>query len=363
MSRYSKERILSVFENRRRVIAVGLVLLAIAGVVVGVVVHSRQLPDDAAFRFDDQIVTRDELDDRVEVLEALYGVRRPEGGRSVDRFDRDAAKSMAVSLVLASEAAERDIVVSDKEAQTELDKLIEQQLTGGRDAFVDFLSTAGISERDVLDEIRAQVATSRLITDVTADVQPATAREAQDSYDEHRKEMVTPEGRSLINVVVETRADADKVASAARRTGRLEPLAATWSLDGSTRNNGGRLGVVTAQQLEKDYANAAFATAKGEIFGPVQTPYGWNVGQVVSIVSSKPVGFDDVRKEIEERLTSEEKLKVWRAYLRKVLKNADVEYADDLRPANPTAPPEEVEGPVEPSSSPSTDAPSPAGGD
>ncbi|MFI5627009.1 peptidyl-prolyl cis-trans isomerase [Nocardioides sp. NPDC051685] len=350
------------FENRRRAIAVGLVLLAIAGVAVGVVVHSRQLPDDAAFRFGDQIVTRDELDDRVEVLEALYGVRRPEGGRSVDRFDRDAAKSMAVSLVLASEAAERDIVVSDKEAQTELDKLIEQQLTGGRDAFVDFLSTAGISEKDVLDEIRAQVATSRLITDVTADVRPATSEEAQRTYDEHRTEMVTPEGRSLINVVVETQADADKVASAARRTGRLDQLAATWSLDGSTRNDGGRLGVVTAQQLEKGYADAAFAAPKGEVFGPVQTTYGWNVGQVVNIVSSKPVGFDDVRKEIEERLTAEKKLKVWRDYLKKALKNAEVEYADDLRPANPTAPPEDAVGSAEPSPGTSTETPSPAAG-
>lgn len=137
---------------------------------------------------------------------------------------------------------------------------------------------------------------------------------------------------------------------------------ATWSLDGITRDDGGRLGVVTGQQLEKDYANAAFAAAKGEIFGPVQTPYGWNVGQVVGIVSSKPVRFDDVRKEIEERLTAEEKLKVWRGHLRKVLKNADIEYADDLRPANPTAPPEEAVGSAEPSSSPSTDAPPPGPG-
>jgi peptidyl-prolyl cis-trans isomerase C len=342
MSRSIKELALAVVKGHRRSVVLSLALLLVAGTAVLLVVRARQLPDDAAFRFGDQVVTRDALGDRVQVLEALYGVRRPESGKSVDEFDRDAAKSMAVSLVLAAEAADRDIVVSDKEAQTELDKLIEQQLMGGRDAFVEFLSTAGISERDVLDEIRAQLAASRLIADVTADVKAATSKEARETYDAHRSEMVTPEGRDLINVVVETRADAERVAQAARRTKRLSPLAATWSLDGSTRDNGGKLGVVTAQQLEASYSELAFAAGNGEIFGPVQTTYGWNVGQVVDVVSSKPVGFDDVREEIVKRLTAEKKLKVWRAFLARALKHADVEYADDFRPDDPTAPPEQA---------------------
>lgn len=339
--------------TRGRVVAGAVAVALVGGVVAVAVARADALPEDAAFRYGDRVVTTDQLDDRVEVLGALYGVQRPEDDDKGGDFDRDAAKSMVVSLVLADAAAERDIVISDKEAQTELDKLVDQQLTGGRDAFVDFLSTSGISERDVLDEIRAQLATSRLVEEVTADVPDATKAEARTTYDEHEGEMVTPEGRRLVNIVVETRADADRVARLARRTGRLGPLAAAWSLDGSTRDSGGELGLVTRDQLEEAYADAAFGAAKGAVFGPVRTSHGWNVGQVTEVVAARPVSYADVEDELVERLTAEDRLEVWRDFLAERLEGADVEYADGYLPDDPDAPPADVT----PSGSPSGAAP------
>lgn len=343
--------------TRGRVLA-GVLAVALAGGGIAVAVaRGDALPDDAAFRYGDRVVTTDQLDDRLEVLEALYGVQRPDDSAKGDDFDRDAAKSMVVSLVLADAAAERDIVISDKEAQTELDKLIDQQLTGGRDAFVEFLSTSGISERDVLDEIRAQLATSRLVEEVTADVPDATGDEARATYAEHEDEMVTPEGRNLVNVVVETRADADRVARLARQSGQLGPLARAWSLDGSTRDSGGQLGVVTRDQLEEDYAAAAFGAAKGDVFGPVRTSHGWNVGQVTQVVAARPVSYADVEDELVQRLTAEDRLEVWRDFLARELRDADVEYADRYLPDDPDAPPADVT-PSESSSGAPTSTPS-----
>lgn len=329
-----------------RWVALAVVAVLIGGTAAVAMTRADELPDGAAFRYRDRVVTVAQLDDRLEVLEALYGVKRPEDEAREDDFNRDSAKSMVVSLVLADAAAERDIVISHKEAQTELDKLIDSQLTGGRDAFIEFLSTSGISERDVLDEIRAQLATSRLVDDVTADVAAATASEAQQTYDENESDMVAPEGRRLVNVVVETRADAARVTRLARRTGKLGPLAATWSLDGSTRDDGGRLGLVTADQLEDGYSRIAFSATTGEIFGPVRTSYGWNVGQVLEVVKARAVSFADVEDEIVERLSAQARLKVWRAFLTDELVGADVEYADAYLPDSPTAPPADVTPPA-----------------
>lgn len=338
--------------TRGKVVAGVLAVTLAGGGVAVAVAREDSLPSGAAFRYGDRVVTTAQLDDRLEVLEALYGVQRPEDTEKGEDFDRDAAKSMVVSLVLADAAAEKDIVISDKEAQTELDKLVDEQLTGGRDAFVDFLSSSGISERDVLDEIRAQLATSRLVAEVTADVPRATAAAARSTYDEHRDEMVTPEGRRLVNVVVETRADADRVARLARRSGRLAPLAAGWSLDGSTRDAGGNLGLVTRDQLEQDYAAAAFGAPRNAVFGPVRTSHGWNVGQVTEVVAARPVGFADVEQDLVERLTAEARLKAWRAFLSDLLADADVEYADGYRPDDPDAPPADVTPSPSPSSTP-----------
>jgi peptidyl-prolyl cis-trans isomerase C len=323
-----------------------LFVLVVAG--AGKVAYDQvsDLPDDAVFRYDDKVVTEDELQERVEILGALYGVQRPDDAEEGARFDRDAAKSMAVSMILEKAAADHDIEISDRTAQTELDKLIEDQLVGGRESFVDFLSEAGVSEQDVLDEIKRQLATSQLVEELVADVQEPTDEEVRAAYEEHRDSIVTPEARQLRNIVVESQVDARRVARLARTGQNFASLASTWSRDGSTRNKGGYLGLITAAQLDHTYAKAAFAAERGAVFGPVRSQYGWNVGLVVGIREEKQLPFEEVKAQLKDELYNKERLDVWRAELGDLLEEADVEYADDYRPEDPTAPPSDVAEPT-----------------
>lgn len=332
--------------TERRSLKIGLlalVLVAVMGATAfGYPKLSERLPDDAAFRYDDQVVSEDQLEERVEILSALYGVTRPEESSKGKQFDRDAAKSMAVSLILEDAARDSEIEISDREAQAQLDGLIEKQLLGGRAAFVDWLAEMGLKERDVLDEIKRQMATSRLVEEVVGDVDDVTAEEVRAAYDDHRERMVTPEGRHLLNIVVETRAEAQQVARLAWSGDDFADLAATWSRDGSTRDAGGDLGMVTADQLDASFAKAAFAAKSGTVFGPVQTRYGWNVGKVVEIQQSRALTFEEVQKQLTTELQNRERLERWREQLGELLEDAEVEYADGYRPADPTAPPSQL---------------------
>ncbi|HSV39823.1 MAG TPA: peptidyl-prolyl cis-trans isomerase [Nocardioidaceae bacterium] len=329
-----------VLESRLRVIVPLVAAIAIVGGVAPfAVARITALPDDAVFEYDGDVVTIDDLDERLVVLKALYGVERPADDGD---FKRDAAKSMAVSEVLAAETDKRDIVISDKVAQDTLDKLIDQQMTDGRAAFDEFLATSGISEVDVLDEIKRQLATSRLVEEVTADVAAPSDEEVRSAYDEHQDSMVTPESRQLLNIVVASRADAERVLRLANSGTPFASLAATWSRDASTRDKGGDLGVLTADQLEADYAEAAFAVPVRGFFGPVETRFGWNVGQVAAVNAATALSFEQVRAQIATELQNKERLDVWRNYLSGLLRDADVEYADEYLPADPTAAPNDL---------------------
>lgn len=327
-------------ESRLRLPLVVVGALAIVGCVGAfVVARMTALPDDAVFELHGDVVTTDELDDRLVVLKALYGVQRPAGD---EEFNRAAAKSMAVSRILEEASAERDIVIADKVAQDTLDKLIDAQMTDGRAAFDDFLAASGISEVDVLDEIKRQLATSRLVEEVTAGVAESTAEEVRAAYDSHQDTMVTPERRRLRNIVVASKGDAVRVIRLARAGSPFPALAATWSRDGTSRDKGGSIGTVTEDMLEEEYAAAAFAAPLQGYFGPVKTRFGWNVGLVVSIVPAEPLTFDQVRSQIATELRNKARLQVWRDYLTDLLKDADVEYADDYRPDHPYSPPTEL---------------------
>jgi len=323
---------------------------AVAGVIAGVLtlvgslVHigvgwATALPDDAVLRLDDTVVSEARFHDRIDVLSALYGVRQPRGGPAADRFRRDAAKSLAVSMILEREAVEHGVVVGDRTARDALDKIIESQLGGDRSAFVRFLAAKGIAEQDVLDEVERQLATTRLLERITADVPEATDEDARAAFQERRDQLVVPERRHLRNIVVDTRAKAASLLSAVNRGADFARLAAAYSLDGSTKHRGGDLGTLAAAELDGTFADAAFAAPPGSAFGPVRTKHGWNVGYVESMEAERSLSFRQVADRLKQELTTRRTLRTWRSWLSEQIRAADVEYAPEYQPADPDAPP------------------------
>lgn len=325
---------------------VAAVGLALGSSVVLATSAAQGLPEDAVFEYGDTVVTEAELSDRVSSLEALYGVRPPTGGSEADGFRRNAAKSMALGLVLEREAARRDIVVSEKQARTELGKIISDRLGGDRAAFARFLSDAGISEATILDEIERTIATNRLYEDVTGDVEPATEADARTEYDARRDDMRAPEKRAIRNIVVASEADAAAVRAELDKGAEFAALAKRVSLDASSKTKGGDLGTLEEADLDPAYAKAAFSVKAGELFGPVQSQFGWNVGLVEKVVPGEPLAYGEVEATLIAGLTTRAQLNTWRDWIGDALQRADIEYADDYRPADPTSPPSDAGTPT-----------------
>lgn len=154
------------------------------------------------------------------------------------------------------------------------------------------LGALGLSEIQVLSEIKRQLASVQLYDEVTKKAKKITEADVSAYYNEHRAEIATLEKRHLRNVVVATRQDADAVLTELRSGADFAKVAARRSLDQSTKDNGGDLGTVTAEQLEPGYGRAAFAAKKNALFGPVQTQYGWNVGKVLHIHPGEPLSLN-----------------------------------------------------------------------
>lgn len=310
------------------------------------------LPDGVAFRYGDHDVPIEELDRHVQMLRALYGVQAPHGKR-LDRFRRDVAKSYAVSLILDDAAADHDIQVADKQARDTLTRFVGERLGAGPDAYSRFIATladSGTSERVVLEELKRRLAMTRLFDTVTRDVGEPSDQDVRAAFDARQDHLATPERRRISNIVVQTKDDAAQVLRELEGGASFADVAARSSLDGSTRDKGGDLGTLSRDELEPDFADAAFAADAGEPFGPVRTQHGWNVGKVARVVPGAPARFDAIKDELRQELASERALTEWRAWLRAAIADADVRYADDYRPADPAAPPDT--SPTEPGSAP-----------
>lgn len=331
------------FRGRRaRLVAAAAAVLVAAGAGTAFAVDRLfGLPDNAAFQVDDEVVTEEQLQQRVQVLKALYGVRIPAGGTELEQFNRTAAKAMAVSMILDDAAAERGIVIGDKSARDTLSTMIDRQLRGGgRAEFVQLLGQYGASEQNVIEEIKRQQRVHLLFQKVIEGaVDSVGDRDVRRHFEQNRDSMVTPERRRLNNIVARDRAEAVELLRQARSGTRLSLLAERYSIDDSTSAQGGSLGLVARNQLDPAYAKVAFAAKQGSVYGPVRTSHGWNIGQVVDVVPPRELGFAAVEQSIRGSMRSEAALRAWRAWLAEQIEHADVEYADEYLPAAPDAPP------------------------
>ncbi|GAB2962325.1 peptidyl-prolyl cis-trans isomerase [Amycolatopsis acidiphila] len=326
----------------RAVAAAAVVVVAVLGAITPMVVAKvTGLPDGVALRVGSTEVTEDQVQQRISALRALYGIKPPEGADQQDRFRRDAAKTVAVDVILGNAARSRNILISDQSANDTLAKMISTQLTSsGQGSFTDLLRAYGASQSDVIDEIKRQQSADLLFQAVTSD---AAARVTDETvgqyYRDHQDSMVEPEKRDIQNIVVASEDQADQVAAAAKAGQDFPGLVRRYSLDQATSSAGGELGLVERSQLEQQYADAAFQPGVGGVFGPVKTAHGWNVGRIVRIEPAVPLTLDQVRDRLRDQLRSQQALDEWRTWLANEIRNANVEYADAYRPADPDTPP------------------------
>lgn len=324
---------------RAGVVAVLLLALFCGSGAKLVSYNMNALPADAVFRTSNATMTKQQLQQRVNLMEFVYGLQPPKDPGQMDGFNRSVAKAMAVSDIVDDAARSQGIVVADKAASDQLDKMIKENGIPDRATFIQQLGARGISEQGVLDEIKRQQANARLFGNVTKSVKPATDADAHRYYDQHRKDMVSPEQRDVMNIVVPSPEEAQQAAQQANSGGDFGQIAKQTSIDGSTKDHGGSLGLVQADQLDPAYAKVAFGAPRGAVFGPVHTSQGWNVGKVNDVRPSAPLSFEQVKDPIKTKLDNDAKLGSWNQFLSERIKDADVVYAPEYQPPNPDASP------------------------
>lgn len=320
-----------------RLTAAAMVPVVTVGLLLVIVPRLTGLPDGVALRVGHTDLTEPQLKSRIEAISALYGLGPPAVEPARSEFTRELARTVAMTVVVDQAADERGVVISDKTAQESADQLIAQRFgPDGRGQFATLLGQVGASMQNVLDEIKRQQRFAQLYQQVTAEIPDATPEDARVEYDRRRAEMVMPEKRQLANIVVDTQKEADTVVQRARAGTPFAALAREMSTDPTTRDAGGDLGAVARQDLEDDYAKVAFTTPIGQVFGPVRSEVGWNVGQVVAVAQPEvPLSFEQMQGPLRNTLRANRKAAVWKEWLTGRFRDAHPAYAPAYEPPRP----------------------------
>jgi peptidyl-prolyl cis-trans isomerase C len=309
-------------------------------------------PKGDALKVEGTKITTAQYERRIQLLRALYDVRPPTAPAQLAAFRGDAAKGLAVSVLVDHDVAKRNLQAADKTVRDRLDKFIAQRYPqGGRAQFIQALGTYGVSEDDVLGEFRRILETGSLFQAVTTDVKVGEDQITK-AFNERKDQLAVPERRHLRHLVVATEDEAKKALTRINGPETFEAVVKDVSLDTSTKDQGGDLGTVSQAQLDPAFGGAAFAAAKGSTFGPVMTKNGWHVGLVEDVTPGHPVTLAEVHDSLRDTLVAEARLGEWRSYLGERIRTASACYAAGNRPADAKAPPADI--------TPSTLTPAPA---
>ena len=330
--------------SRLAMVAVALAaLLAGAGTAFALGNRGGSCPAKGdALKVEGTRISTAEYQRRIELLRALYDVRPPTEGPQLAAFRGDAAKGMAVAVLVAEDVAERKLQAADKTVRDGLDRFIAQRYPeGGRSQFIQALGTYGVSEDDVLGEFRRLLETRSLFQALTADIK-VSEDDITKAFEQRKDQLAVPDRRHLRHLVVANEADAQKALTRIKGPESFEAVTKDVSLDASTKEKGGDLGTVSLAQLDPAFGGAAFAAAPGGTFGPVQTKNGWHVGLVEEVTPGHAVTLAEVHDPLRETLVGERRLAQWRGYLAERIRTADACYAKANRPADPKAAPADL---------------------
>ena len=185
---------------------------------------------------------------------------------------------------------------------------------------------AGVDKSDKVtkqvEDVKHQIVVRTYLDTKTSDtISEADVKKEYDKMVDAMKDEKEVHARHILLASEQDAKDAKKKLDSGKS---FEEVAKDYSKDAGTAKNGGDLGYFTKDKMVPEFANAAFAMKKGEISGPVKSPFGWHIIKIEDIRKVQPPEFATVKDQIKTKL-QERKLD---EYISSLVKGADVKVFD-----------------------------------
>jgi foldase protein PrsA len=199
--------------------------------------------------------------------------------------------------------ANRDHVkVTNAEVQQAFNNAKKGQFTSAAQ-FDAFLTSTGQTLSDILFRFRINTIAAKL---VGKQQKPVTAAAIQQYYQTHLSQFGSLESRNIRIVLTKTAAQANAAKQALQKGKSWNTVAKQYSIDPTTKNNGGLLVGTTKGQQDASLDDPAFAASLNKLEGPVKSPFGYYVFEVTKITPATQQSLAQATPLIRQTLDGQE---------------------------------------------------------
>ncbi len=202
---------------------------------------------------------------------------------------------------VAGEARELGVQLTERRLEAEFESAREQTFPSEAD-WRHFLRQSGMTAADARFQVAFNTRYTMLREHAVASTPPVTGAQVRAVYDEDPASFERPAARDVRLVLTRTRARALAARAALERGATWRRVARTYSLDAPSRGRGGLRRGVTRDSFDTVMSRAVGRAPQGRLRGPIRSPSGYYVFEVVAITPGRPRTFEQSAAEIRELL-------------------------------------------------------------
>jgi foldase protein PrsA len=273
-------------------------ILIIAGIMAFAMISSM---DKTIASIDGEKINEDELYD---ALVAGYGA--------------DTLDLLITNKLVELEAEKAGIKIKDEEIQKEIDVMVESY--GDEKSLKEQLEASGSSMDALKKDIVVYLQTKKLVEPRIT----VTDDEISTYFEDNKDTFTQAEQVEASHILVEDEKTAKKVAKELAAGGDFAKLAAEYSTDTETADNGGSLGYFGKGDMVEEFEDVAFDLDINKVSDPVKTEYGYHIIKVTGKKEAKKANLEDSKEVIKETLLSERLQEEYPVWLAEVKKDHDI---------------------------------------
>jgi foldase protein PrsA len=201
------------------------------------------------------------------------------------------------------EASALNVKLSDAEVKKEFTKIKTEQFPKAAE-FEKFLTTSGQTVSDLLLRVKLNLLSQKIQKQIVKKKSTVTQAQIKKYYEENKSKYGTPEKRNVRIVLTKTEAAAASAKKEIESGKSFASVASKDSIDPTSKADGGLLKEVVKGEEEKALDTAIFSASKNVLGGPVKTPFGYYVYEVVSTTPGTQQPLSKVQATIKEQLIS-----------------------------------------------------------
>jgi peptidyl-prolyl cis-trans isomerase SurA len=323
-----------------------------------------QVVEEIVARVNNQIITRSEFSRSKDQLRDEVKQQDPNDADKVyGAKEKDVLRDLIDQQLLLDKGKDLGIT-GDTDLVKRLDEMRKSMKLDSLEALEKEAEKQGISWEDFKQQQKNQIITQKVIGEEVSSKLSITKEEAEQFYDEHKKEMEQPEFIRLAEILVAPKtssitpdpklagaptdsknaedeaakqaADATALAAAEvkahdllkqiRDGANFDDVAKKYS-DGPSAADGGALGMFKRGQLAKELEDKTFAMKAGDVTDVIRTKQGYVILKVLDHQQAGIPSLKDAMPKIQDALYYEKLQPALRAFLTKLREDAYIKLA------------------------------------